>query len=74
MYKRQVRDKEGETLPGVSVVIKGTSLGGATDIDGKYRFSVPLSKNMILVFSYVGMQTKELVYNGDVYKRQGRNR
>lgn len=60
-----VRDKEGETLPGVSVVIKGTSLGGATDIDGKYRFSVPLSKNMILVFSYVGMQTKELVYNGE---------
>lgn len=29
-----VRDKDGQTLPGVSVVIKGTSLGGATDIDG----------------------------------------
>ena len=37
-----VRDKDGQTLPGVSVVIKGTSLGGATDIDGKYRFTVCL--------------------------------
>lgn len=60
-----VRDKDGQTLPGVSVVIKGTSLGGATDIDGKYRFTVPLTKDMILVFSFVGMETKEVVYKGE---------
>ena len=60
-----VRDKDGQTLPGVSVVIKGTSLGGATDIDGKYRFTVPLAKDMVLVFSFVGMETKEVVYNGE---------
>ena len=60
-----VRDKDGQTLPGVSVVIKGTSLGGATDIDGKYRFTVPLAKDMILVFSFVGMETKEVVYKGE---------
>ena len=60
-----VRDKDGQTLPGVSVVIKGTSLGGATDIDGKYRFTVPLTKDMILVFYFVGMETKEVVYKGE---------
>ena len=60
-----VRDKDGQTLPGVSVVIKGTSLGGATDIDGKYRFTVPLAKDMILIFSFVGMETKEVVYKGE---------
>ena len=60
-----VRDKDGQTLPGVSVVIKGTSLGGATDIDGKYRFTVPLTKDMILVFSFVGMETKEVAYKGE---------
>ena len=60
-----VRDKDGQTLPGVSVVIKGTSLGGATAIDGKYRFTVPLTKDMILVFSFVGMETKEVVYKGE---------
>lgn len=60
-----VRDKDGQTLPGVSVVIKGTSLGGASDIDGKYRFTVPLTKDMILVFSFVGMETKEVVYKGE---------
>ena len=49
----------------MSVVIKGTSLGGATDIDGKYRFTVPLTKDMILVFSFVGMETKEVVYKGE---------
>ena len=60
-----VRDKDGQTLPGVSVVIKGTSLGGATDIDGKYRFTVPLTKDMILAFSFVGMEPKEVVYKGE---------
>ena len=36
-----------------------------TDIDGKYRFTVPLTKDMILVFSFVGMETKEVVYKGE---------
>ncbi|WP_303179519.1 SusC/RagA family TonB-linked outer membrane protein [uncultured Butyricimonas sp.] len=59
-----VRDQKGETLPGVSIVIKGTALGGATDIDGRYSLALPLTKDMVLVFSYVGMLTKEVVYDG----------
>lgn len=55
-----VKDQKGETLPGVTVMIKGTTLGNTTDIDGQYSLTVPFTKDMILVFSFVGMQTKEI--------------
>jgi TonB-linked SusC/RagA family outer membrane protein len=54
-----VTDDQGETLPGVSVVIKGTSTGVSTDIDGKYSIEVA-SKGVILIFSFVGMDPKEV--------------
>ncbi|RZT92310.1 TonB-linked SusC/RagA family outer membrane protein [Ancylomarina subtilis] len=54
-----VTDEQGETLPGVSVVIKGTSTGVSTDINGKYQIEVP-TKGAILVFSFVGMDPKEI--------------
>ena len=59
-----VKDQKGETLPGVTVMIKGTTLGGTTDIDGKYALTVPLSKDMVLVFSFVGMEAQEVAYRG----------
>ena len=59
-----VKDQKGETLPGVTVMIKGTTLGGTTDIDEKYALTVPLSKDMVLVFSFVGMETQEVAYKG----------
>ena len=59
-----VKDQKGETLPGVTVMIKGTTLGGTTDIDGKYALTVPLSKDMVLVFSFVGMEAQEVAYKG----------
>ncbi|MDW7691000.1 SusC/RagA family TonB-linked outer membrane protein [Flammeovirgaceae bacterium SG7u.111] len=46
-------------LPGVNVIIKGTSNGTVTDIDGKFRLQVP-SDNSILVFSYIGFQQTEI--------------
>ena len=48
----------GETLPGVNVHIKGTTSGTITDISGKY--SVPVEKGDILVFSFVGYQSQEV--------------
>lgn len=48
-------------LPGVNVVIKGTSTGTSTDFDGKYQIDV--KNGDVLVFSYVGYQAKEIVYN-----------
>ena len=58
--KGTVTDEEGLTLPGVTVVIKWTTIGTATDVDGKFALEVPESDTTKLVFSYVGMQTYEL--------------
>ena len=54
-----VTDDQGETLPGVSVVVKGTSTGVSTDIDGKYQIKIP-SEGATLIFSFVGMNPKEV--------------
>jgi len=54
----KVTDSSGSPLPGVTVVIKGTSLGAITDTDGKYSLrNVP--GNATLIFSFVGMKTLE---------------
>lgn len=54
-----VRDESGEPLIGVSVIIKGTSQGVITNIDGNYKIeNVPA--NATLLFSYVGMKTYEI--------------
>lgn len=60
--KGVVRDEKGELLPGVTVTIKGTSLGTATDVDGKWALNLPDMDNIVLVFSFVGMNSKEVVY------------
>jgi TonB-linked SusC/RagA family outer membrane protein len=54
----KVTDAEGEPLPGVSVKIKGTTHGTATDANGAYSLPVP-DGNATLVFSYVGFITQE---------------
>jgi TonB-linked SusC/RagA family outer membrane protein len=54
--------EDGSPLPGVSVVIKGTSTGIATDLDGNYTLVVPSGAS--LVFSSVGYQTQEIAVAG----------
>lgn len=49
-------------LPGVNVIVKGTTNGTSTDFDGKY--SLKLNNGDIIVFSYVGYVNQEIVYNG----------
>jgi TonB-linked SusC/RagA family outer membrane protein len=56
----KVSDAKGDALPGVSVVIKGTTKGSITDASGKFSLQVPDSKS-VLIFSYVGYETKEVV-------------
>ena len=58
-----VKDCQGEPLPGVSVVIKGTTIGVATDVNGKFRILLE-KKKQVLKFSFIGMETKEVVWNG----------
>ena len=58
-----VSGEDGELLPGVSILIKGTGTGITTDIDGKYLLNgVP--EDATLVFSFVGMKTQEIPVNG----------
>ena len=57
--KGTVLDSKGLSLPGVSVVIKGTTSGIVTDADGKFILSVPVAAKT-LVFSFVGMKTQEI--------------
>ncbi|GAB3504599.1 TonB-dependent receptor [Spirosoma knui] len=54
-----VKDEQGNELPGVSVVIKGTTRGTSTDKTGAFQLSVPDSR-AVLVFSFVGYLKKEI--------------
>ena len=54
-----VTSQQGEPLPGVNVLIKGTNQGTVTDFDGNYTLNVS-GENNILVFSFIGFVTKEL--------------
>lgn len=58
-----IRDKAtGVTLPGVSVMVKGTARGCASDIDG--RFEVQANSNDVLTFTFVGMKDLEMPVGG----------
>jgi len=54
-----VTDQEDNPLPGVTIVIKGTTTGTATNFDGSYSITVANPEN-VLVFSFVGFETKEI--------------
>lgn len=56
---RVTSTEDGSSLPGVNVVIKGTTNGTVTDADGNYKLSVP-SKGGSLVFSFIGLQSQEV--------------
>lgn len=60
--KGKVSDEKGQGLPGVSVVVKGSSTGSITDANGD--FSVAAGKTATLVFTYIGYVTKEENVNG----------
>ncbi|MGL5682045.1 MAG: SusC/RagA family TonB-linked outer membrane protein [Marinifilaceae bacterium] len=59
--KGNVKDKRGEALPGVGVLVKGTSIGVATDIDGNYVLEIGKVKDLKLIFSFVGMKPQEIL-------------
>jgi TonB-linked SusC/RagA family outer membrane protein len=51
--------EDGTALPGVNVVLKGTTVGTATDADGKYSLTLP-SSGGALIFSFIGLESKEI--------------
>lgn len=54
--------KDGSTLPGVSIVVKGTATGTLSDVSG--NFSINVSANQVLQFSFVGYKTQEVTISG----------
>lgn len=60
-----VKDSHGNGLPGVTVVLKGTTTGVATANDGDFSITIPKRDSVVLVFSFVGMTTKEVVWKGE---------
>ena len=55
--------EDGSPIPGVSVIVKGTTLGTVTDMEGRYRLQVPVDAQN-LNFSFVGMATQEIAIAG----------
>ena len=58
-----VSDESGAWLPGVNILVKGTSIGTVTDASGNYTIGVP-DENATLIFSFIGYTTQEVPVNG----------
>ena len=54
-----VKDENGEFLPGVTILLKGSQLGTVTDVDGKFNFELPKQDSLVLVFSFIGYKQQE---------------
>ncbi|MGQ1784550.1 MULTISPECIES: TonB-dependent receptor [unclassified Saccharicrinis] len=61
--KGKVTDAAGEPLPGVSIIVKGTSIGTISNIDGEFSLKVPANAATIAV-SFLGMETQEFALAG----------
>ncbi|CAG5007761.1 hypothetical protein DYBT9275_04120 [Dyadobacter sp. CECT 9275] len=66
----KVTDERGDSLPGVSIVIKGTSQGTTTHTDGKFSLPVPGS-NAVLIFSFVGYVSREVPVGNKICEYSG---
>ena len=59
--KGRITDTHKNPLPGVTIMIKGTTLGAVTDMDGNYSMELPAVKDIRLLYSFIGM--KKVTYN-----------
>ncbi|WP_255297367.1 SusC/RagA family TonB-linked outer membrane protein [Anaerophaga thermohalophila] len=59
-----VTDSYGDPLPGVNIIIKGTTTGTVTDMDGNYNLTVNDIQNDVLVFRFIGFADQEVPVNG----------
>ncbi len=59
-----VKDNKGIGLPGVSIIIEGTTVGTTTNFDGYYTISGEFNELSVLVFSYIGFKTQNIKVNG----------
>ena len=64
IVKGVVSDESGP-LPGVSILLQGTTIGTETNFDGEYEFPRQLKKGDVLIFSFVGMDTKKIIVKNE---------
>lgn len=62
VLKGKVTDKEGNELPGASILVDGTTVGTVTDINGEYSLRFVPKPNQKLIFSFVGLRTQAIPY------------
>jgi TonB-linked SusC/RagA family outer membrane protein len=60
IVKGKVVDKDSVAIPGVTIRLKGTSLGVSSDREGRFVLAFPVVENPVLVFSFIGMKTREV--------------
>jgi TonB-linked SusC/RagA family outer membrane protein len=60
---RVTSTEDGSVIPGVNVILKGTTIGTTTDASGTYRLNVPADAG-VLVFSFIGLKTEEIAVGG----------
>ena len=60
----KVTDKDGIELPGVSVLLEGTTYGTVTDVDGRYHLKFQSTKGQKIIYSFIGMKTQVYLYTG----------
>ena len=64
VIKGRVTGESGEGLPGVTVIVKGTSIGTVTDFEGNYSLTIPEgTENTVLVYSFIGFTGQEVPVN-----------
>ena len=61
-----VKDDKGETLPGVTIRVKGTTLGFVTNAKGEFDFDLPKRDSMVLIFTFVGYKAQEVKVKNDM--------
>lgn len=63
----EVMDEAKQPLPGVTIRIKGTTIGVSSDPQGKFKLSVPDTTKLTLIFSFIGMETQEIVIKDSLH-------
>ena len=61
-----VFDEKNEPLPGATVMLKGTTIGVASDVNGEFKLELPESDGMVLVVNFIGMVSQEIPVTRDV--------
>ena len=59
VFSGKVAEQDGTSLPGVSVVVKGQTIGTVTDMNGKFTIQVPAGSK-VLIFSFIGLKSQEV--------------